>query len=371
VLARKNGGSFVYSFGCRQSPKGVLEMPPESVTPQPLPFRSLSAERQQSMQSAKRELSRTFLRPSSAATFTVHSARSPQPRLNVVGVGLGEKVTDGKPTGVPAIKILVRKKFSDHEVADADRLPSSFQSFDTDVEEVGTLRRQEAAPNLPDPKVKFRPAQPGCSIGFQDPQNRFTMAGTFGALVQRDGELFVLSNNHVLADEDNLPIGSATFQPGLLDGGDPTLDQIAALAEFVPLDPNGHNAVDAAISKVLDESGISNDILIIGPPSGTTKAVLNMSVHKFGRTSSYTTGRVTSVETDVKVEYSMGTLVFTRQILISGLNGMPFSEAGDSGSLILEQESQKAVGLLFAGSDVVTIANPIDAVLSALRIELA
>jgi hypothetical protein len=129
--------------------------------------------------------------------------------------------------------------------------------------------------------------------------------------------------------------------------------------------------VDAAISKVLDESGISNDILIIGPPSGTTRAVLNMSVHKFGRTSSYTTGRVTSVETDVKVEYSMGTLVFTRQILISGLNGMPFSEAGDSGSLILEQESQKAVGLLFAGSDVVTIANPIDAVLSALRIELA
>ena len=54
-------------------------------------------------------------------------------------------------------------------------------------------------------------------------------------------------------------------------------------------------------------------------------------VEKFGRTTGYTTGRVTSVETDVKVNYpSLGTCLFKDQIVIEGLNNTPFSDSGDS-----------------------------------------
>jgi len=80
------------------------------------------------------------------------------------------------------------------------------------------------------------------------------MAGTFGALVQDpDGKLYILSNNHVLANENDLPIGSPIFQPGLLDGGNPSADRIAALTRFIQLVGNQSNSVDAAIAAI-DES---------------------------------------------------------------------------------------------------------------------
>jgi len=45
------------------------------------------------------------------------------------------------------------------------------------------------------------------------------------------------------------------------------------------------------------------------------------------------------------------------------------SQGGDSGSLVLDMKA-RAVGLLFAGSEQVTILNPISEVLKILNIEL-
>src|SRR5205085_9651524 len=104
---------------------------------------------------------------------------------------------------------------------------------------------------MPNPKTKIRPAQPGCSIGFRDPNNQFIMAGTFGAVVKDGDGQYVLSNNHVLADESRLQPGAPIFQPGLLDGGDPNTDQIAALTRFIKLQALATNHVDCAIAKVL------------------------------------------------------------------------------------------------------------------------
>ena len=67
------------------------------------------------------------------------------------------------------------------------------------------------------------------------------MAGTLGALVTGDGVLYILSNNHVLANENSLPIGTNIFQPGLLDSGNPANDAIATLAKFVPLEKDRPN----------------------------------------------------------------------------------------------------------------------------------
>ena len=70
----------------------------------------------------------------------------------------------------------------------------------------------------------------------------------------------ILSNNHVLADESQLPIGAPIFQPGLLDGGNPNTDQVAALTKFIPLSASG-NKVDCAIAKVLNNSLVSKEVL--------------------------------------------------------------------------------------------------------------
>ena len=78
------------------------------------------------------------------------------------------------------------------------------------------------------------------------------MAGTFGAVVEAGGTRHILSNNHVLANENRLPIGTPIFQPGLLDGGDVATDQIAELARFIAIDPDGPNVVDCAIAEVLN-----------------------------------------------------------------------------------------------------------------------
>jgi Peptidase family S64 len=312
-----------------------------------------------------------------AAVRAVTGAITPNPTENVVGVGIGEKISDGRQTGALAVKFLVRMKYAQAHMDGKQALPRDIDGIPTDVEEVGTFRRLAGAAarrrpaGMPNPRTKFRPAHPGCSVGFQDPAGAFTMAGTFGAVVKDRSGIYVLSNNHVLADENQLPIGAPIFQPGLLDGGNASTDQIASLTRFVRLDPTKPNSVDCAIAKATSASIVSNQVLHIGAPAGVAAAAIDMSVHKFGRTTGYTVGRVTSVDTDVTVGYEMGNVTFSEQIIIVGNAGTAFSKAGDSGSLILERGTNEAVGLLFAGSSTHTIANHLEDVLKALAVTLA
>ena len=342
-------------------------------------FAGFSAKQIDSLRSAKESASQSLLRPTQTTTFSALAAStSPAPSANLVGVGIGEKLSGGKHTGIMAVKFLVRIKYPDNQIPEGDRLPTQVNGHPVDVEQVGTFRRfapsAATAPapiQMPNPRTKIRPAQPGCSIGFQDPNNQFIMAGTFGALVSKGQKRFILSNNHVLADENNLPLGSSIFQPGFLDAGNPpNNDPIAKLTKFIPLTTGVMNKVDCAIAQLNANNLATNAVLFIGPPTGKTAGQIDMIVHKFGRTTGFTVGRVTSVETDVSVQYEVGVVSFQNQMIIEGLNAHPFSAAGDSGSLILERSTNKAVGLLFAGSSSHTIANHIDQVLTALKVKL-
>src|SRR5262249_3521532 len=148
-----------------------------------------------------------------------------------------------------------------------------------DIEEVGLIQAFQAPPN---PKAKLRPAQPGSSIGFQFPPpnpQRLVMAETFGALVQDAQSKYVLSNNHVLADENKLPAGARIYQPGLLDNGQVPADQIARLTRFIPL-MTGDNQVDCAIAALTSPNIANSSILAIGPPKGANAAAVDMVVHK-------------------------------------------------------------------------------------------
>ena len=91
-----------------------------------------------------------------------------------------------------------------------------------------------------------------------------------------------------------------------------------------------------------------------------------MQVHKCGRTTNYSIGRITAVHATVDVNYGGGRVArFRDQIITTNM-----SAGGDSGSMVATREGNKAVGLLFAGSSVATILNQIQHVRSLLRIEI-
>ena len=81
---------------------------------------------------------------------------------------------------------------------------------------------------------------------------------------------------------------------------------------------------------------------------------------------------VKGINVIVNVQYDAGVARFVGQILIGGGGG--FSAGGDSGSLVVLSakgaEDRKPVGLLFAGGNHFTIANPIDAVLTRFDVTI-
>ena len=132
------------------------------------------------------------------------------------------------------------------------------------------------------------------------------------------------------------------------------------------------NRVDAAIAR-LDAANLVSPLILpnVGALGSTSPvpASVGMRVHKHGRTTGYTRGRVIDVAADVNITYDFGVARFVDQIIIVGDSGS-FSDSGDSGSLIVRRAGNRATGLLFAGSATHTIANHIGEVLTALGVTL-
>jgi hypothetical protein len=329
---------------------------------------------------AKSSAVRTFLAARAPARRPVVAmVASGRPEENVVGVGLGRKLVKGRLTARQSVRFYVKRKLGLKALADWMVLPRFVDGIPTDVIETGPLRAlpaaraAPAASRTPIERRRMRPARPGCSVGFEltGEMAGYVMAGTFGALVEKDGRRFVLSNNHVLANENALPIGAPIFQPGLLDGGDPATDRIATLTQFVPLQASGTNDVDAAIAEVPPGKKLASRVFL--PRIGQLRSgdplppEEGMPVAKVGRTTSYTTGTILDVQADVRVGYEIGEILFRDQIVVVTERGS-FSQGGDSGSLVVHRRKEQPVGLLFAGSDTHTICNPIRKVLDALGV---
>jgi len=114
-------------------------------------------------------------------------------------------------------------------------------------------------------------------------------------------------------------------------------------------------------------------ILEIGTISSSiVGASLNQAVKKSGRTTGLTRSTVNGLNATVNITYdnecaggTAFTKTFTGQIFIAN-NGSKFLNSGDSGSLMVEDvtTNPRAVGLLYAGSSTVAVANPIGDVLA-------
>jgi hypothetical protein len=315
------------------------------------------------LRAAHRRLEKLLLIDSAPAAFAAAAGTGQYGFENILGVGLGQKVSEGQETGEPCVSVYVMAKAAKRSVAPAALVPARVGGVATDVVAVGELVAQPY-------RGRYRPAPAGVSIGHVA-----VTAGTLGALVKRGRKRFVLSNNHVLANSNAAQPGDAVVQPGPYDGGKDPKDRIARLTEFVPIRFGGSaaNLVDAAIAEPLQAKLVKRDSVWYGRPGATpAPAELNLLVRKSGRTTQNTRGRVSGLNASVRVSYGpSGVALFRNQILIVSLTSQPFSQGGDSGSLIVTDAGKRPVGLLFAGSASHTIASPIQAVLSALAVKLA
>ena len=224
--------------------------------------------------------------------------------------------------------------------------------------------------------------------------------GTLGALIQNTGGTqYLLSCNHVLARSDQAAPGETIIQPGLIDAGCyPTTDggtetPVGILTASLPLSSASTN-VDAAIAQV--NSGAVNttgaimelgtrqaDGTLAAAPPGISSTggkgengAINMVVAKSGRTTGLTCASIAAIDLDVQVSYYRNcaetepylTKNYTNQIEIEG---QEFSDAGDSGSLVVDASNAEPVGLFFAGGETNTgvtdgVANPAPAILAEL-----
>jgi hypothetical protein len=240
---------------------------------------------------------------------------------------------------------------------------------EVEVRVIGKIKTRQA------PRDRPRPVTIGSSAAHRD-----VYAGTLGCFVRTGaGEVCALSNNHILANENRAAVGDPILQPSAWDGGSDPDDVIAHLAAFESLQTNQTNRVDCAIAALA--AGIEYD-----PRSLTGGGTLNaeplepladLRVEKIGRTTGRTVGRISALNVIVLgVEYDIGTLRFDGQLEIEDTD-QPFSDAGDSGALIVDADGHRPVGLLFSGDEEpepgrpgVTYANPIAEVLQALQATL-
>ncbi len=56
-------------------------------------------------------------------------------KSHVVGVGIGEKITGGRPTGRMSLKVYVERKIARRKLSKSDRVPQTISEVETDVEE--------------------------------------------------------------------------------------------------------------------------------------------------------------------------------------------------------------------------------------------
>lgn len=306
-----------------------------------------------------------------------------RPPENLVGVAAGVKWSNGQPTGKPSLLALVRQKVAKDELAKEDII--KFKDAETDVLAVGELFAGQAEPALEVAPLaltrRVRPASGGYSVGHVK-----ITAGTLGTCVyDRLGDpgdaigipsrFYILSNNHVLANSNNANLGDPVLQPGPYDGGTDPADRIANLNRFIRIDfepdlprAKHRNLVDAAIAEG-DFEDLKREVHWVGHLRGwlpRDKVQVGMQVHKCGRTTNYSIGRITAVHATVDVGYGGGRVArFRDQIVTTNM-----SAGGDSGSLVATRDDNMALGLLFAGSSVATILNHIQHVRSLLRIEI-
>lgn len=207
-------------------------------------------------------------------------------------------------------------------------------------------------------------------------------SGTLGCrVVDRAGAVYALSNNHVYAGENAAVIGDILCQPGTFDvvNCDITATtNIANLTQYVAYlfvfnttADSPYNYVDAAIGITTPQNvdyqtptgayGIPSREIVRQPQIGAR-------IQKMGRTTFFTRGQIDALNVKAVIDGQLGPTYFDRCLQVNRVTSGIFGGPGDSGSLVVYQDGNRPVGLLFAGSSILTLLNPIDVVLQAFEV---
>jgi hypothetical protein len=208
---------------------------------------------------------------------------------------------------------------------------------------------------------RVRPVPGGVSVG-----SVLVTAGTLACVVYdaETGKPLILSNRHVFWG----PKGTAILQPGSYDGGRDPDDVIGRVLRFTEIrEYPDTNIVDAALGEPVSPGTVSSEVLDIGVIAGVEEAREGAVVCKSGRSTCYTCGRIVDTGATVKVygyKTPSGYAVFEDQVIVEPAISSP----GDSGSIAVNPETKRAIGLVFAGSDKVTVMNKASNVSRLLRV---
>lgn len=215
-------------------------------------------------------------------------------------------------------------------------------------------------------------------------------AGTLGCLVRDANGIYGLTNNHVSGgcnhSDPDLPI----LAPGALDvaagGFDPFTigyhTKLLPLAGGSPENVDISRNYDAAIFRLSDPALVTSyQRGAYDTPANCAPIQPNIQVQKAGRSTGVTTGIVRGkmVDPDL-IEYTVpefntrAIFYFQDAWIVEGVGG-PFSDIGDSGSLVTQPGAggaRVAVGLVFACSKDkrLTFVTPLDRVLDMFQVTL-
>lgn len=303
-------------------------------------------------------------------------------QANVRGVEIGKKYVGGEETDELCIVVLVSSKLPRDVLAEDDLVPPLLDDIPTDVKEVGAVRQLAV-----DLTERLRPAPGGASISRAGAGAPIGTLGTacFPRREAMPREYYLLSCNHVLANNNFAQFGDDIVQPASGDGGTAG-DVIGKLSEWVPIQfcvPTGAgtftcaiNYVDAAMA-ACRIGAVNREIHWVGyprrsaPQGVAVPPQVGMRVQKTGRTSGFTFGEIVGINV-LFGPLTITTPVGQRQALFGGqIRTTPMAFPGDSGAIACEVNVGVAIGMVFAGGTQETILNDIVRVEQALGVRIA
>jgi hypothetical protein len=238
---------------------------------------------------------------------------------------------------------------------------------DTPTADAAAQRLQKVV--NPEPTGAFNPrlqgakVRPGLSVSSVK-----AAAGTICCVVKdNNGAFYLLSSDHPFTGE----AGTEVVQPSMIDGGVVPKNVVADVARTIPKAQNGPQTVAGSIAKL--RPGVEWDAATSQFAfSGVGFVHPGDEVRLVGRTSGFTTGKVTAVDVSVVIgglPEPPGSATFAGLVSCVGANGKPFSQPGDSGAPVVNGKNE-LVGMLYAGSDNTSLFIPIGPILKALEVEL-
>lgn len=282
----------------------------------------------------------------------------------VIGVEVGPKIKQGRPADAAVIRVHVSRKRSPDALHPEHRLPTLLDGVPVDV-----IESRYKATSLASSLCKRRELVGGVSIGVPGTTTLATLACL---CVDDSGTAFALTAGHPFV---NAPL---VCQPA--GGGQGDLVGAAAKVELnkdldaaiVAIRPNVRELRGGAagcwgpkrLGSLVAGSAKYEPVLMVGAMSGWRRGLARM------------------LSTPVPVDYPppTGQLMMENQIhLISEDGESALNQPGDSGSLLLSEDGEVALGVVIAAGDPdgdgpgkpFGIATPIQTVVKRLGVKLA